>query len=479
MMTNDELIEYIENLTWDDVKDLPHVNCRVYLNQELEIKDEELENSSYLYLNLFSEPCENGEDRYFGSDTEFKTKSFMQTDYLGTPVTKVEEYNQAIADPNKEHRFICLRIDDDEANILTAEEDILDGVDAKGTEKFFNASNISGGRFKTLAKQEGLFENITSIIEKANNGEECEFETGEDTVENLRDMPRAQPRQFDLDISHVNDIANDIMNDPKVLNTIRHTILMEDYFAPGKHKRGGNTHTIEACVKPGVKKYVKRIKYILIPKNLWNSCSENTLRDILRWDNKKEEKISRKETPIKEILESCLDLMEDFKIKNHTHGRVKRRAFALGATGSDWKNIRPKLKELIAAKDSKSELPSGMEFMHYTETKLKQIAKDGTNDDHETHPLSTVYSGGRFNGFDFYIRWLSDPKNEKRTLYTPFYHGEWGHKKYADAWPDKQKDLIPLIERLFEVYGKKGHFTWDVLPRWQPKQNKIHDKKAA
>ena len=53
------------------------------------------------------------------------------------------------------------------------------------------------------------------------------------------------------------------------------------------------------------------------------------------------------------------------------------------------------------------------------------------------------------------------------------------HKKYADAWPDKQKDLIPLIEKLFEVYGKKGHFTWDVLPRWQPKQNKIHDKKAA
>ena len=53
MMTNDELIEYIENLTWDDVKDLPHVNRRVYLNQELEIKDRELENSSYLYITIF------------------------------------------------------------------------------------------------------------------------------------------------------------------------------------------------------------------------------------------------------------------------------------------------------------------------------------------------------------------------------------------------------------------------------------------
>ena len=123
-MTNDEIIEYIENVTWDDVKDLPHVNRRVYLNQELEIKDEELENSSYLYINIYSEPCENGEDRYFGSDTEFKTKSFMQTDYLGTPIKKVKEYNQAIADPNKEHRFICLRIDDDEADIVVASMEI-------------------------------------------------------------------------------------------------------------------------------------------------------------------------------------------------------------------------------------------------------------------------------------------------------------------------------------------------------------------
>ena len=77
-MTNDEIIEYIENVTWDDVKDLSHVNRRIYFDEELEIKDRELENSSYLYLTLFEEPCEDGEDRYCGSDTEFKTKSFIK-----------------------------------------------------------------------------------------------------------------------------------------------------------------------------------------------------------------------------------------------------------------------------------------------------------------------------------------------------------------------------------------------------------------
>ena len=65
-----------------------------------------------------------------------------------------------------------------------------------------------------------------------------------------------------------------------------------------------------------------------------------------------------------------------------------------------------------------------------------------------------------------------------------------GIQRYADAWPDKQKDIIPLIEKMFADYvididedgnkiTKKGHFTWDVMPRFETKKNKIHDKKAA
>jgi hypothetical protein len=58
-------------------------------------------------------------------------------------------------------------------------------------------------------------------------------------------------------------------------------------------------------------------------------------------------------------------------------------------------------------------------------------------------------------------------------------HGKNSIKKYADAWPDKQKDLIPIIENLFKTYGKKGHWTWDVLDRLQPKKNKITVKKLS
>ena len=49
-MTTDDIIEYIQNITWEDVKDLPHVNGRVYLNEDLETQDRELENSNFLFF---------------------------------------------------------------------------------------------------------------------------------------------------------------------------------------------------------------------------------------------------------------------------------------------------------------------------------------------------------------------------------------------------------------------------------------------
>ena len=52
-MKIDDLIEYINDVRWEDVKDLPEVNDRVYLNEDLENQDRELENSSYLYYNYF------------------------------------------------------------------------------------------------------------------------------------------------------------------------------------------------------------------------------------------------------------------------------------------------------------------------------------------------------------------------------------------------------------------------------------------
>jgi len=101
------------------------------------------------------------------------------------------------------------------------------------------------------------------------------------------------------------------------------------------------------------------------------------------------------------------------------------------------------------------------------------------SDDHDIKVISTVYTANGFNGWDFLVRWVTDPANKKRTLHTPFMHGKNSIKKYVDAWPDKQKDLTPIIENLFKTYRKEGHWTWDVLDRLQLKKNKVTVKKLS
>ena len=466
-MTKKELIKYIQTVAWDDVKDLPHTNNRIYHNEIVQRKDTETNTVGRLYLILFSEPNEDGKDRYFGSQTTSIVASFMESDYTGS--IDVQAFHDAMS--HKDWRILCLKVGQD-SSILVEEEKVLKDVDAKENILFFNDSNISGTKLKTLGIQQELFDRITDNIENE------VYETGKETVENLYNTPRAQPRQFDFDNTHSNRIAKDLEGSKgKAIKNIRPTILLEDFYGPGKHQRGGNTHTIGACKKDTVKKYVKELKIILVPKSDWSRCTEKTLRDILRWDNRKQEEITRKSNDDDEIIESCSDLCIDFGL-DHKDERVKKRARRLGATESDWSRIRPKLRNLVSAKKSDNEVPPNMERILYTDGMIKEIEKsDSVN--HDIKVLSTVLSGNTFNGFDFFVRWITNPANKKRTLHTEFMHGKESFKKYADVWPDKQKDWIPILEDLFKTYGKEGHWTWDVLPRFQPKKNKVTVKKIS
>ena len=469
-----DLIDYIRNVRWDDIKDLPEVNGRVYLNGDLEAQDRELENSSYLYLTLFSESREDGQDRYFGSNTDSTVKGFMDRDYLGSPKTHKDIFEKSMSE--YEHRNICLKIDGDESKILMEEEDVLDGVDAKRNPKFFNESNISGGIQKTLGNQTKLFDEVTKNIEKTNKGKTSNFKTGTENIHTLHEMARAQPRRFDLDPTHVNNIEKDILGTHgKALKKIRKTILLENYYGPGKHKRGGNTHTIEAGVRPSLENYVDDIGTVFWPESSWNKCSENTIRDILRWDNKKELAISTKNTDLDEIIESCQDFIRDFKLTSHTDERVKKRARDLGCRSSEWDaTVRVTLKDWFDKKETEATLPSNMELIRYTDGMIKKHEEEGTTPTHDLKVLSTVYAAGVFTGWEFIIKWLDSTENKKKTLHIDFMHGKNSYEKYVDRWSSKETDIKKLIKNLFKKSGKEGHVGFDVMKRTQPKTNKIH-----
>jgi len=474
------IVEFIKNVTFEEVKDLPATDGRAYLNEELETEDEELDGSSHhLYLTIFQKPNANGEDRYFGSNTKSDTQSFMGTDYVGTPISKAIDFANSKG-PGNNFRTICLAVGRDDGDILTEEQNVLTTVDAKNNFRFFNDSNTSGGKAKTRTKQIQLFKDITEMIEKANDPlASCKYVTGWKDVVELHDMPRAQPRDHDFNEKHANDIEKDIVasisNINYIVNTIRHTILLEDYFGPGKHMRGGNTHTIAALSRPRLKEIVKQIRYIMISKKVWKACSKNTLRDILRWDNKGSESISRIPTSSDEILDSCYDFMIEHDISNHTDVRVKERALDLGMLPGAWNGsngIRSKLKIKISQHNSETDLPSGHELIVYKESDLKDIEDSESSDNHVVKCLSTVYSGGVFNGWDWLVTWLTDGKNKNKTLHIKFYHGKDSYKKHADIWQSvKCNDIIPRMEKLFSRSG--GSFTFDYLDRYQKKQNPI------
>jgi hypothetical protein len=463
-MNKEQLKKYIEEVTWDDVKDLPHTNNRMYHNDIVERKDVESNTTGRLYLIIFEEPNEDGKDRYFGSQTTSTVAIFMESDY--TSSTETQTFFDSMS--GKDWRIICLKVGQD-SSILVEEEKVLKEIDAVNNVPFFNESNVSGTKLKTLGIQEEIFDKIINNIQNE------VYKTGKDTINHIYNLRRAQPRMFDINLTHVNNIGKDIeATKGKAIKTIRPTILLEDFYGPGQHQRGGNTHSIEAMMKENVRRYVKELKVIFVPKSDWSKCSPETLRDILRWDNAKDEPISRMNTDEEEIIESCLDLCLKYGL-SHKDERVRKRARMLGASSStDWDKIRPKLRVRLNGEISDNELPPNMERIIYTDADIKEIEnpKD-KSDNHDIKVISTVYAANGFNGWDFFVRWLDDPANLKRTLHTPFLHGRSSFKKYADMWPDKQKDLIPIIENLFKAYGKEGHWTWDVLARWQPKKNKV------
>ncbi len=93
-MSTDEIIEYVENVTWDDVKDLSHEFKRISL---INISNEEYD--AYVYLVIIN--SNKPRYKYLGYD---KSPHFIVS-YTGTPVTHVEEYSADLLE--YEYRIIC------------------------------------------------------------------------------------------------------------------------------------------------------------------------------------------------------------------------------------------------------------------------------------------------------------------------------------------------------------------------------------
>ena len=125
-MNKNEIIKYIENLKWDDVKDLPHEFKRISL---INISNKEYD--AYLYFVIIN--SNKPRCKYLGYD---KSPHFIVS-YTGTPVTHVEEYSNDLSE--YDYRIICLDIGT-ERQMRTKEGNLLEIVKKKNWDVYYNES---------------------------------------------------------------------------------------------------------------------------------------------------------------------------------------------------------------------------------------------------------------------------------------------------------------------------------------------------
>ena len=495
-MDEKQLIQFCKNATWDEIKKLPSINNRCYITFDLQTDNKQSGNPHYTYLTFFSEQTECGKDRYIGSSTT--NQKFMEDEYKGSPKKYKDLFEKSLS--MYEHRVVCLKTYDDQGTTLLNEQFLLQGVDAKNNSKFFNDVNHTGGKSKTLILQTALKHYITRNIKIANshNKENCKFKTGFKSIKELYEMQNAQPRSDDFDEQHSNSINKEIrLTKGDALKNCRHTIILEDFYEKGKHQRGGNTHTIAACAKDNVKNYVSDdgLPCVYIPKSVWSQCTNNTLQNILLWDNRLDYDLPRKPTDQIDIITACSRHMKEYSV-GHLDQSVKELALDLGMLESEWtgsNGYRAKLKEIFNNIQSNGVVPVGYERIKYTETSLKQWEDENSNDKLTAMALSTVYAGSSFNGYQRILDWISNPDNLHRQLRIGFFHGESFHQTHVDAWDDKKSTVESTIKSIFsnffkmyikdteKVVTKKDDVIFDVLLRYRTKQNPVGKdaKKAA
>lgn len=462
------IINFLDTVSWSKISKMKHVGNFLYLSEELEEKEYDV-NCPCINFNYVTVTAKN--KLYYGSSTN--DVPFMSKGYTGSTVTNKIEFEN---DKALGYRTICVAVSDNREEMVKLEGKVLNTVDAAGSENYYNASNSAGSAVLKYSNDMEYFESIKNSILNE------EFPVYETDYDELYEMLRKQCRDHDLDLSHVKDIRLDVKeSNGHFLDDIKPTIVLGGCEKKGiPDKRYGTTHTLEAGQHKSVNSIYrsKKWKKIVVPYEKWSKLSDRRLRDLGLWDNRQEIKISRKTNSKDEILDSLLSLCLTYDVP-HTDQKIKDYAKnTFGIMGSDWEPIRKKLRVALNEAKSDSMLASDMERIIYTDTKLKKHVdeKNEASTITEFMCLSTVFSGGKFNGWDPIIRWLNDPerteKGAKTHLHIDFYHGDKSFKKYEDIWLDgRGKDIISQIEKLFEAYGMKGAFSYDTLPTTQQRQN--------
>ena len=459
-MTNDEIIEYVENLTWDDVKDLPHDFKRISL---INISNKEYDAYTYFVIINSNKP----RYKYLG----WEKSSHFIVSYTGTPVTHAEEYSADLLE--YDYRIICLAIGT-ERQMRTKEGNLLEIVKEKNWDAYYNESTqtfLKGYKSNEAVKRVRAALDSNSIP---------------DTVlpkEVWHAMERFQTRLVPEEPGLVSEI-NLHIEDSKgqwIKDNHRGVLVLEDYYGSGEHLRLGSYHTIEASMPSN---YVKILKGKLVPKELWDGIDILGLEYLADVDNKRDGEDTRKPTDKDKALGWCRRAIETYDI-HHTDDMIKEYLTECGFVPAEMqKHFWPVLRKDKEKKEANADIPDNHQLIDYHNTaegrkRAKDIKDEWESDDCHCLVLGTSYFHSNWEGLPEVVTDLSD----KELLKKKFWKIHTFHKN-PDAkknWPARQIVIENLLKNLISNFDKKHKIKFDIesLPYSKPKENLLNDKKTA
>ena len=295
---------------------------------------------SYLYLVLFS----HGKimDRYLG----YHDGIFDGT-YKGS-VTKHEE--KFLEDLQKyDYRVFALAYGKSK-DMIFLEKRMLDFVDARINEKYYNETKGGGAKLKNYTS------GIKYIKDKIENvGTSDGYSVTREPKEEIEKMRAFQPRLLRELVGHVRDIRNHVKDSDGAWLEKNHrgVIVFEDFDAPGEDVRIGSYHTVKA-VKP--LKFPKKIKVIRVPKKDWSKMEDIDLgtKEIGMWDNPRKQDISIS-TEKDEFISLMVDICQKNGV-NQDHQSITEKIYDQGYIPRERAGLARSIKKELANREERIQL---------------------------------------------------------------------------------------------------------------------------
>ena len=456
-MTNDEIQTYLEKLTWDEVKDLPHEFNRICL---FDISGKEYD--AYLYVVIIN--SNKPKCKYFGYD---KSTHFI-VGYTGTPVTHVDEYSNDLL--NFDYRIICLGIGT-ERQIRTKEGDMLEILKDNNWEEYYNEGT------STFLKGYSSHKATKKVRDALPNIEDVTL-----AVKVWQQMKRFQTRLVPEEPGLVSKLKL-LDEDTKgkwIRDNHKGVLALEDFYGKGKHIRLGSYHTIEATSDS---KYTKELKGKLVPKSIWKGIGILGLEYLADADNERHDEDSRVPTNTKKALDWCKRAMDTYKI-HHTDDMIKEYLTDCGFRSAEMqKHFWPALRTYTDSKNMLSDIPVGHQLVDYHNTKagkerVEDKKKEWESDTCHCLVLGTSYFHNDWEGIPEIVFDLSDEELLKKKFWKIFTFHKNSEAK--ENWPQRLVVIEKWLKNLVDKFSKENKIKFDIeaLPYSLPKENLLNDKKA-